>query len=1100
MCFFMLLGLASDSAFVAAEDALQTIKAVEETEANHVGAEDMQEETARPAEEPLSDREDEPQGEAQMPLISEPVAEPHLTYPDKENEQQMDTVGAFSFSDIDMSFAESALLSEEEPEDDQSISVDICLDKTAIVIGQKITASWSISGAVERIESFSSVWRVYEQDDVYALKGFSNKNTFGSSLIPVSGVKCCLVITIHDTEGVRIQQVSDFVEIINDYPPTPMNIDIRLDKASIGVGEKLTASWTVRGVHEPYQSFSCVWHVVDVEGTPSLTGYTTKVCSTSSFIPTSGGKCRLGITIFGADGREIEAYSEYVSIEPGLILISSITLNKTTHTLSPGESFNLTAGILPEDAADTSLRWSSSHPMIADVDQNGEVTALQEGNAFITARANDSGGAEARCLVTVAGKLTFLSVDRIADQVYTGEAIEPAFVLKDGDRVLSPGSDYALEFSNNIRVGTAGVTIIGKGLYEGTREVSFSIIKAEYDMGKAAWDYATPFIYDGSEKAIGVTGLPEGVSVQVYTDNRKTQAGRYRAEVTFDYDEHNYNGPYMTGQIWEILPVLQAPVISSLSSTPYAVGLTISWKPVEHAKGYVLERALSPKGPFKQLYRGPNTSYINAGLGDSKLYYYRVSAYMSSLGFDHAGPFGAVKAGAAIAASASPKAEILSKTSLKLTWSAVKNAKGYQLYRASEPDGAYTRVYSGTGTSYTNKSLASGKVYYYKLRVYKTIEKATYYSAYSAVRPAVALAAPSAPKLTAESGTAIKASWTSVAGATGYQLYRAASEKGSYSRVYSGTEKSYINTGLTAGKVYYYKLRAYVKVGGSTIYGPYSAVKMSVPLAAPKSLSAPAADGKALKIAWGASGGATGYQLYRATSETGSYTKVYAGTARSYTNTGLKTGTVYYYKARAYKTVGKTTYYSPYSEVKTGVPLAAPSKLSATIVSGTEVKASWPASTGATGYQLYRAASEKGNYTGVYSGTDKSYTDSGLKTGTAYYYKVRSYMTIGTVTYYSPYSAVKGAVALAAPGSLSFTPAKGTSIKIAWPAVSGAGGYELYRASSEAGNYTRVYAGTSRSYVDPSGGGKKVYYYKLRAYKTVGGAKNYGPYSAAQTR
>ena len=196
---------------------------------------------------------------------------------------------------------------------------------------------------------------MYEQDDTYSLKGFSNKNTFGSSLIPGSGVKCCLVITIHDAEGVRTQQVSDFVEIISHFPPTPMSIGIQLENTSIGVGETLTASWTVSGVHEPYQSFSCVWHVVDEEGTPSLKGYTKEVSSTSSYVPTSGGTCRLGITIFGADGREIEAYSEYVSIEPGLILISSITLNKTTHTLSPGESFNLTAEILPEDAADTSL-------------------------------------------------------------------------------------------------------------------------------------------------------------------------------------------------------------------------------------------------------------------------------------------------------------------------------------------------------------------------------------------------------------------------------------------------------------------------------------------------------------------------------------------------------------------------------------------------------------------------------------------------------------------------------------------------------------------------------------------------------------------------
>ena len=68
---------------------------------------------------------------------------------------------------------------------------------------------------------------------------------------------------------------------------------------------------------------------------------------------------------------------------------------------------------------------------------------------------------------------------------------------------------------------------------------------------------------------------------------------------------------------------------------------------------------------------------------------------------------------------------------------------------------------------------------------------------------------------------------------------------------------------------------------------------------------------------WDKCVGVTGYEVYRSTSKNGTYTKVGTVSTTSFKNTGLKKGTTYYYKVRAYKTVGSTKLYGAYSSVYT---------------------------------------------------------------------------------------------------------------------------------------------------------------------------------------
>lgn len=80
--------------------------------------------------------------------------------------------------------------------------------------------------------------------------------------------------------------------------------------------------------------------------------------------------------------------------------------------------------------------------------------------------------------------------------------------------------------------------------YEGLKvEIPFTVARADLDMSQVKWDYEAPFAYDGSEHAVRVEGLPNGVKVEGYTGNVATEIGDYTAKVELSYDQDNCNAP-----------------------------------------------------------------------------------------------------------------------------------------------------------------------------------------------------------------------------------------------------------------------------------------------------------------------------------------------------------------------------------------------------------------------------------------------------------------------------------------------------------------------------------------------------------------------------
>ena len=178
--------------------------------------------------------------------------------------------------------------------------------------------------------------------------------------------------------------------------------------------------------------------------------------------------------------------------------------------------------------------------------------------------------------------------------------------------------------------------------------------------------------------------------------------------------------------------------------------------------------------------------------------------------------------------------------SIKLAWDAIDWAERYVVLRSTSANGEYTKIKSiqaldwYTYTSslgryrFTDKGLATGTTYYYKIRAASKYKETEF--RFSQFCPVISVKcmmdAPTGLTLTPTAGK-MKASWAKVNGAEGYQVWRADNKDGTYKRIHtltSGATVSYEDTTVTAGKTYYYKVRAYRKPNGTAVFSGYSTI------------------------------------------------------------------------------------------------------------------------------------------------------------------------------------------------------------------------------------------------------------------------------------
>ena len=519
---------------------------------------------------------------------------------------------------------------------------------------------------------------------------------------------------------------------------------------------------------------------------------------------------------------------------------------------------------------------------------------------------------------------------------------------------------------------------------------------------------------------------------------------------------------------------------------------TLKWKAVSGAAKYEVYRARSKDGDYIKYSTVTGTSYTNTSyIENGNTYYYKVRALKSD------GTAGAWSSVVSVTYKQTLSAPTVtggndSQGRPTLTWKAVTGAAKYEVYRARSRSGEYIKYSTVTGTSYTNTSyIENGNTYYYKVRALKSDGTAGAWSSIVAVTYKQTLSAPAVTGGNdAQGRPTLK--WNAVSGAAKYEVYRARSLNGDYIKYSTVTGTSYTNTSyIENGNTYYYKVRALDASGTAGAWSSVVSVTYKQTLSAPAVTGGNDAQGRPT-LKWNAVTGAAKYEVYRARSKDGTYTKYSTTTGTAYTNSSyLTSGATYYYKVRALDANGNAGPYSAVVSVTCRLKLTAP-----TVTGGTDAQGrptlKWNAVTGAAKYEVYRARSKDGDYIKYSTVTGTSYTNTSyLANGTTYYYKVRA---LGSDGSYGPYSTPVSVTYKAPFGAPLVTGSKDSQGRPAlkWDKVTDAAKYEVYRARSKDGTYSLMSTQSATGYTNTSYlANGTTYYYKVRALKANGTASAY---------
>ena len=145
--------------------------------------------------------------------------------------------------------------------------------------------------------------------------------------------------------------------------------------------------------------------------------------------------------------------------EPEVVKVSGITLNPNISLkIKEGGSSKITATVAPSNATNNSVKWVSSSPDVATVDDSGNVTALRAGSTTITCTAVDGSGISAVCLVTVTTKSTTTNPSEQDKTKYTYKLVtdlDYTTSFSGGDLIVcnmftnAPLDKVVIEVSNN---------------------------------------------------------------------------------------------------------------------------------------------------------------------------------------------------------------------------------------------------------------------------------------------------------------------------------------------------------------------------------------------------------------------------------------------------------------------------------------------------------------------------------------------------------------------------------------------------------------------------------------------------------------------------
>lgn len=589
----------------------------------------------------------------------------------------------------------------------------------------------------------------------------------------------------------------------------------------------------------------------------------------------------------------------------------------------------------------------------------------------------------------------------------------------------------------------------------------------------------------------------------------------------YSYKVRAYNtskGKEGTGEYSSVLTgkAVAKPKISSVEAVDNKT-LQIKWKSIGGASGYEITRSTSSNGGYQKIATissGKTTSYKDTTVKGGQTYYYKIQSVNSNNGKQGVSGYSAAVSGKTIQKTSITSVASKDSGTLEIKWKKIAGAGGYRVKRSTTKNGTYKviKTYkSANTTSYLDKSVQAGKTYYYKVETLVNSNGKTGSSGDSKEVSGKTIAKTSINYVVSSGSSQMEIGWKSVNGAWGYRIKRCSVKGGSYKTVATVKGKNnttYKDKSLTAGKTYYYKVETINMTGKTKGYSGNSKAASGKPLAKVSITRVKQENAGTISLNWKGVSGASGYQIYRSTSQNGTYKlikKVTGANTKSYKDNTVTAGKTYYYKIRAYKNSKHKTGTGSYSAVQKAWTLKKAVISGTTGTAGNKVTLSWDKVPNAGGYRIYRSTNAKIGFKEIKeitSGNTLKYTDTKVSEGKVYYYRIAAIATIkGSDAGRGNYSDTLMVPVLSSGQMSSVTLEGNNRFRIEWSAVKDAEGYQLSIAYTQDGPYQTLLNTEGTSCIHEKVTPGTSYYYKVRPYAVLSnGAKVYGAWSAPKAQ
>ncbi len=572
------------------------------------------------------------------------------------------------------------------------------------------------------------------------------------------------------------------------------------------------------------------------------------------------------------------------------------------------------------------------------------------------------------------------------DVSYTQNIDYEYSVLDDGTVEITKYTGSESKVAVPDEIDSKSVTKIGSGAFSRCAKLeSITIPDSVSKIGNKAFGY----YYDNGYTKIS------NLKIYCYSG---TAGEQYAKDNGFDYE-------------WLDKPTL-AKVSGVKLSGRAADALRINWSKNASADGYIVEMYQGGKwARVAKITNNSTTTFKKSGLKAGAVYKFRIRAYKTDC---KTAVYGAYSA--ELAARTNPsvmkgvKLGGRAADALRINWSKNASADGYivEMYQGGKW-ARIAKITNNSTTTFRKAGLKASTVYKFRVKAYKMSGSMALYGNYSATvtartNPSVIKGA----KLGGRAADALRINWSKNASADGYivEMYKG----GKWVRVAKITNNStttFKKSGLKAGAVYKFRVRAYKMSGSTALYGNYSATvtaRTNPSVIKGVKLGGRAAD--ALRINWSKNASADGYivEMYKG----GKWVRV-AKIANSGTTTyrkaGLKACTAYKFRVKAYKMSGKTALYGAYSATLSAntIPTNV-SRFRLNSKTGKMLNLGWDMSDDAAGYIVQQYKGGKWVQVAKLAKSKDRVRINDLSPSTIYKFRIRKYANIGKTTVYGNWS------------------------------------------------------------------------------------------------